>query len=173
MSETAAIPPEEVLAWLAARFVIDPDHGSMVWVVPPKNHPRMLGREAGSLRPNRAGKVYVHIKKDRRVFKRGWLIFLWVHGRWPTACLDHIDGNSTNDRISNLRDATVTENAWNHKRRARRIPLPMGVRRLRAGRFEARIGFNKKQLHLGSFETPEEAHRVYVAKRRELYGQFA
>tara|TARA_A100001391_G_scaffold176590_1_gene139871 strand:+ start:9886 stop:10032 length:147 start_codon:yes stop_codon:yes gene_type:complete len=48
----------------------------------------------------------------------------------------------------------------------------MGVRIGRSG-FEARIGFNKKLIFIGSFGTPEEASDAYQVKRKELYGEFA
>jgi hypothetical protein len=37
----------------------------------------------------------------------------------------------------------------------------------------ARIGFNKKELWLGLFETADEAARVYNEKAVELFGEFA
>jgi len=164
----------EIIEWMRASFEIDAERGLLIWRHPPKNHPRMIDREAGSFRPTHWGKRYCHIKKDRHAFKRGYLIFLWVYGRWPAPCLDHIDGNSENDSIANLREATTTENAWNHKKRARRINLPMGVRLItKSGRYEARIGFHGNQLTLGAYDTPEAAHAVYLAKRKELYREWA
>jgi hypothetical protein len=164
----------EIIEWMRASFEVDAERGSLIWRHPPKNHSRMIGREAGSLRRAHNGKRYCHVKKDRRSLKRGHLIFLWVYRRWPTPCLDHIDGNSENDGIANLREATITQNAWNHKKRARRIKLPMGVRLIvKSGRYQARIGLHGKQLHLGAYDTPEAAHTAYVAKRKELYREWA
>src|SRR3990167_7840191 len=94
-----------VLAWMRATFDIDAEKGLLVWKVPPKHHPRLIGKPAGSARPNHNGKHYVVIKKGQRALKRSRLIFLWTHGRWPEPCVDHIDGNSTNDAIGNLRQA--------------------------------------------------------------------
>lgn len=154
-------------------FSINAETGSVVWVDPPKYHPRMRGKEAGTLKPNHSGKLYCVIRIGRQPVKRGHLIFFSVFGRWPKPCLDHVNGDSTDDRIGNLREATVTQNAWNHKRRAKRSKLPMGVRSVKSGRYQARLAVNKKMLHLGTFATPEEAHAVYRQKRSEMYGQFA
>lgn len=154
-------------------FRIDAERGSVVWVSPPKYHPRMLGKEAGGLRPTHAGKLYCVIHIGRQAVKRGHLIFFSVHGKWPAPCLDHINGDSTDDRIENLREATLTQNAWNHKRRAKRSLLPMGVRSVESGRYQARLAVNKRMLHLGTFDTPEQAHAVYKQKRKEMYGTFA
>lgn len=158
---------------LTRLFRVDLDNGRLFWREPPPNHTRLLGAEAGSARPNQSGKLYWHVKIGGRAIKRGHIIYFLSFGHWPTPCLDHKDGNSLNDAASNLRAATATENAWNHKRRKRRINLPMGVRSIASGRYEARISFHGTQLHLGAFETPEQAHTAYVAKREELYREFA
>lgn len=171
--KTRDLDASEILEWMRDCLHVDAPRGVLLWKKPPHNHPRMIGKEAGSARPNQSGKQYVHVKRDKIALRRGWLIFLWFFRRWPDECLDHIDGNSLNDSIANLRDATVTQNAWNHKGRARRIDLPMGVRLIPSGRYQARIACNKKMLHLGAFDTPEEAQRVYLAKRKELFHEYA
>lgn len=154
-------------------FVVDMDAGRMFWRDGPRTHPRLKGVEAGSIRTQHSGKLYWIIKIDGKTYKRSHLIFLLANGYWPTPCVDHINGNSTDDRPSNLRQATIQQNAWNHKKRKRRASLPMGVRSLPSGRYEARIGHNGRQVHLGSYETPAAAQAVYLDKRRELYGEFA
>lgn len=60
----------------------------------------------------------------------------------------------------------------NHRSRSKRTDLPMGVRKLGGG-FQARLRFMGKQMHLGVYGTPEEAHAVYAAKRQEVFGEFA
>jgi hypothetical protein len=154
-------------------FDIDWDAGRFFWKEPPWNHPRLLGTEAGCARPTHNEKYYWVIKVGK-AHRRGRLMFLAAHGRWPEPCLDHIDGDSLNDRLNNIREATVTENAWNHKRRSRRIPLPMGVRlNNKSGRYSARISVHGKQIHLGAYDTPEQAAEAYQTKRGEFYGDFA
>ena len=154
-------------------FELDKNSGKLFWIKPPKNHPDLLGKEAGCLTRNSNGKGYWMIQVDGKKYKRSHIVFFLVNGFWPKPCVDHINGDSTDDRPSNIRQATFTENAWNHKKRARRINLPIGVKNLASGRFEARIGYLGKQIHLGSFQSLDEASAVYQSKRRELYGQFA
>jgi hypothetical protein len=147
--------------------------GRVYWKSPSKFHPDLIGAEAGCEQSTLRGKSYWVIKIHGKKLKRSRMIFLIAHGRYPHPCVDHINGNSLDDRLLNLREATITENAWNHRFRARRIELPMGVRALASGRYQARISLNKKQIHLGSFETPDQARSVYLAKRKELYREFA
>lgn len=155
-------------------FRIDDVSGKFFWKNPPHTHPRLLGLEAGGPRRSHNGKEYWVIRIGGIGHKRGRLMHLAIHGELPIPCVDHINGDSLDDRPPNLRQATVTENAWNHKKRARKQALPMGVRLIPAsGRFQARIGVNKKQIHLGSYDTPEEAAAVYAAKRKEYFHEFA
>ena len=158
---------------LESLFYFDLEAGKVYWKSPPKTHPRMQDKEAGTLRPSANGKIYCSIHVDKRAIKRGRLIFFIVNGFWPRPCVDHINGDSTDDRPTNLRQATVTQNSWNHKKRAKLSNLPMGVRSVKSGRFQARIAVNNKMIHLGTFETPGEASDFYQAKRKEFYGEFA
>lgn len=170
---TADLDPAVVLEWLNKHFHVRANWGRIFWKLPPANHARLLNQEAGSFRRNHSGKRYCHIKMGGIAIKRGWLVFLYKKGRWPNGCLDHKDGNSEFDGIANLREATITQNAQNHKSRARRINLPMGVRYTPGGRYQARIGINKKQVAIGVFDTPEEARAAYLRKRKEAFGEFA
>ena len=153
-------------------FSLDSQTGKLFWLKPPKRHPDLIGKEAGCAVTSRK-KSYWTIQVNGKKIKRGKIVFYMTHGFWPKPCIDHINGNSLDDRPENLRQATITENAWNHKNRARSIDLPMGVRYTSYGKFQARISFNKQQIHLGVFETKEEAQQSYLSKRKELYGQFA
>lgn len=161
------------LEWMRESFYVYPERGSIVWRNPPCRHPRLVGTEAGSPHPSNSGKRYQRIKMNGKTLKRGWLIFLWCNGRWPSPLLDHIDGNSENDAVGNLREATQMQNAWNHKKRAKKSPLPMGVRLASSGRFVARISVNKRHETIGVFDTANEASAAYQSKRREYFDEYA
>jgi hypothetical protein len=98
---------------------------------------------------------------------------MWMTGSWPKDMIDHIDGNSMNDAWCNLREADCVTNAWNHKKRQKKSPLPMGVRQAQSGKYVARISCNKKHITIGTFENPEIAHQAYCEARREYFGKFA
>lgn len=153
-------------------FDVYPNEGKFFWKNVSKYHNQINGMEAGCASPAN-GKYYWHIKINNKRYKRGRLMFFYVYGKFPNPCVDHINGDSLDDRIENLRQATVIENAWNHKKRKRKINLPMGVRNTKNGKYQARISFKGKQFHLGVFETVEQAQNIYQIKRKELYGEFA
>lgn len=163
------IEQTDVLRLFRVCFV----EGRLFWRIAPRTHPRLVGREAGSLRRSASGKLYCHVKIDGKPYKRGHLIYLAANGEWPSPCLDHIDGNSLNDALSNIRRASVLENAWNHKKRSKRSDTPMGVRRLPSGRFQARLAKQNQQISVGTFATREAAIAAYRAARERYFGNFA
>lgn len=158
---------------LKAALLYAPRKGVFYWINPPRSHAELLGEEAGGPVPAKEGKFYHVIQIGRVKYRRSRLAFLYMEGRWPAEMIDHINSNSLDDRWLNLREATGTQNAWNHKSRARRINLPMGVRTNASGRFAARISVNRKQIQLGSFDTAEAASAAYASARLKYFGEFA
>jgi len=84
---------------------------------------------------------------------------------------DHIDGNIHNNRRSNLRLATASQNGQNHKIRKDNKTGVKGVRFCR-GSYHVTINFEKKRTHLGCFKTLEEAKRVYEDAATKLHGAY-
>jgi hypothetical protein len=86
--------------------------------------------------------------------------------------VDHINGNGLDNRRSNLRVCTRTQNQQNihvtHNKHGYK-----GVEQQRGGKYRANIYFDGKRLITRGFNTPEEAARAYDKKARELFGEFA
>lgn len=88
--------------------------------------------------------------------------------------VDHINGNPLDNRKVNLRRCAKQQNEFNQKVRADNTSGFRGVcADKRRGGFRAYISKDKKQYHLGRFDTPEEAAKAYNAKAVELFGEFA
>jgi hypothetical protein len=88
----------------------------------------------------------------------------------PGLWADHISGDPLDNRRSNLRPATPSQNAYNRRLNTWR-DLPRGVHRNKGG-FQAEITVNGRRWKLGTFRTPEEAHAAYVAAAQEHHGEF-
>lgn len=157
--------------YLKSKLLYAPNKGVFYWIDPPMGHSNLLGEEAGYIQ--NGVKKYHAIQIDGVKYKRSRLAFLYMMGSWPPDCIDHINGNSLDDRWQNLRAATIMQNNWNHKRRSKLSDLPMGVRINANGKYSARIGVNKKQIQIGTFDTPAQAYEAYLTAREKYFGQFA
>lgn len=86
---------------------------------------------------------------------------------------DHKNNNGFDNRRSNLRFAAWTSNSQNMKKKSDSKQPYKGIQQLPSGRWSARITINKKTEHIGTFDTPEEAHEAYCQKAHEAFGEFA
>lgn len=162
-----ALPVDYILR----RFRVNIHTGRCFWIDPPKVHPRMIGKEAGTVRGS-SSKKYCVIKINKKGYRRAQLIFAVANGAWPFPCLDHKNGDSLDDRAINLRIATRLQNSQNRKIGKPGKELPMGVR-LVNGRYQARITVRKKMVHLGCFSSPMKASSVYRKARKYFFGEWA
>lgn len=95
----------------------------------------------------------------------------FVTGVWPGDQIDHIDGDKTNNRFANLRDVSQTVNMQNQRRPYSNNKIGLaGVYRHKAnGRIYSQIRVSKKLVHLGYFDTPEQASEAFLKAKRELH----
>lgn len=88
--------------------------------------------------------------------------------------VDHINGDSLDNRRSNLRLAT---NAQNHCNMPATRPNQLGFRgieTMKDGRqFKARIKVEGQIIRIGPFSTPEDAARGYDLMAKHYHGEFA
>ena len=85
--------------------------------------------------------------------------------------VDHINGNSLDNRRANLRICTHQQNLWNSHRR---LGLYKGVYEGPGSKkWRANIVVNKKSKHLGMYNSPQDAARAYDKAAMELFGEYA
>jgi hypothetical protein len=153
----------------------DPDTGAFTWRKRDNARPCWNSRYT----KGRAGTIsettgYVVINTGKRLYRAHRLAWLYVYGRWPRLQIDHRNGDRTDNRITNLREASQTENNANASVRTDNRCGFKGVRiNPISGRYRARIRINGKAKHLGYFDSPEEAHSAYCAAAQEVFGEFA
>jgi len=87
---------------------------------------------------------------------------------------DHINGNKLDNRKENLRHCTKSENMRNRGKQTNNKSGYKGVSwHLRAKKWLAHIVINRKSIHLGLFDDPEEASKTYRKAEKEMFGEFA
>jgi hypothetical protein len=88
--------------------------------------------------------------------------------------IDHINRNGLDNRRSNLRVCTVSQNHINRPMTKRNSSGYKGVGRVHNGtKWRADIRKDQKQYYLGSFDTKEEAAKAYNEMAIEMFGDFA
>ena len=88
--------------------------------------------------------------------------------------VDHINLNKSDNRRSNLRICTRTENIINRLvQRNNSSGFKGVVWHKRIEKFQARIGVGKKRLHLGYFDNALDAAKAYNNSAKQYHGQFS
>ena len=143
----------------------DADTGIFTWLV------SLNGRgKTGALAGNISVLGYRRIGIDRQCYKASRLAIFYMTGKWPEFDVDHINGDSTDDRYLNLRDVPTYVNLQN-QRKAKSSNKSTGVLGVtRSGsRFRARIGIDGRHDDIGIFPTLEQASQAYIEAKRKLH----
>lgn len=129
------------------------------WVSAWKWHARKsFGGFYAARTTSKGGKVFLH----RAILKA------------PTGMyVDHINGDSLDNRRANLRLVTHQQNMMNRVLSSSNTSRFKGVYwQNRGGRWIAKIKYNQKIRHIGTFLTEEDAARAYDTVARELFGDY-
>jgi hypothetical protein len=100
-------------------------------------------------------------------YRVGWALY---YGKWPSYEIDHINGVSCDDRISNLRDVPRKTNQENVRRAtSRSITGVLGVSKDN-NRYKTSINTGGgKMKYIGSFKTIEEAKEAFIKAKRTYH----
>lgn len=122
------------------------------------------GERAGSL----SGHGYRKICIDYGRYYEHHLAWLIEHGYWPDE-IDHKDGDGNNNAIDNLRECNRTQNNFNRAANPGESGLKGAYRDHRSLQWYSKIQVRSQVIHLGMFNTAEEAHIAYM----EAYDRYA
>lgn len=128
---------------------------------------RKTGRDGptnGTLHDN----GYLRLRWKDKLYYVSHIIWVYCYGDWPKQTIDHINGIKTDNRLDNLRDVSLAENIRNravsrsperniHLTKDRKIP-----------KYHVQFTKNKKTIHVGSFDTKEEAYRARDLAEKQL-----
>ena len=113
---------------------------------------------------------YVVIRFDGELYFAHRLIYALCHGRITSEVIDHVNGCRNDNRIENLRLVSASTNQQNLRKSLSNNKIGLlGVTRTPQGRFKAQISAPGRPVHIGHYDSPEEAHAAYVAVKREVH----
>jgi hypothetical protein len=151
-----------------------PDTGEFVWRRRRTNSRFWNTRYAGKIAGHRYPRGYLTLAIDGRAILVHRLAWAYVHGVWPLFDIDHINGDPSDNRIENLREADGRQNGFNQGLRKSNTSGIKGVSwAANAGKWQATMRIHGKATYLGRFPTKEEAAAAYAAASAKHHGEFA
>ncbi len=107
-------------------------------------------------------KGYIHITiKGGKLFGHHFAWYM-VYGNVDFNLLDHINKNKSDNRICNLRIITDQQNKWNNNAKGCYFDNIMN-------KWRSRITIDKNKIHLGYFNTEEEARNSYLEAKKKYH----
>jgi hypothetical protein len=118
--------------------------------------------------------ISLNYNKKKYALQSSRIVFLLHHGYLTKGkCIDHIDNNSLNNKIENLRECTITQNNHNTKLRKNNTSGHKGVTWCKkAKKWKVAINANGKYHYFGLYVNLEDAIKVAIEARKKLHGKF-
>lgn len=155
-------PVSGVLVWKSRE---GSDRGTHSW------NAKHAGKRAGG---SRGVYGYRGVKILGKVYMEHRVIWLFVNDEWPKIDIDHINGDSEDNRLENLRVATRTQNIQNQKCRMDNLAGLKGIQwRSDMKKYHVRITVNGIRRTVGWYVDPNEAHAAYCREAGVSFGEFA
>lgn len=130
---------------------------------------QFAGQECGC--DNGAG--YVVARINRVSIKAHRIAFAIFHGRWPDGMIDHVNGDKSDNRIANLREASRSQNLQNQRKRKGSSKFKGVTWHSAANKWHSQIRLNKENHRLGYFDNEREAAEAYDSAAIAMFGEFA
>lgn len=114
----------------------------------------------------------IWIKKDGKKIRYSLRMHRFLLNTPKGKVVDHINGNGLDNRRENIRICDQKNNVCNAIAHRNSISKYRGVS-LQSGKWKVQIQINKKKIHLGYFDSEEEAAQVYNKAAKKYHGEFA
>jgi hypothetical protein len=129
-----------------------------------------VGAVAGHINKQRG---YVHVRVDGVLYKGHRLAWAIHYGEQPPKVIDHANGDTSDNRIENLRGACQSYNSGNRRMSSNNTTGYKGVYLDRSGKFRAQGKKYQKVAYLGMHKTSKDAAEAYNLWAVEAFGEFA
>ena len=150
--------------YLLETYNYDPKTGFLTWAKKISDKVN-IGSRAGSLHKQRG---YRYVRINKKAYSEHRVIWFYLTKNWPTAIIDHINGIKDDNRKTNLRDISLTDNQRNQRTAHRHnITGVLGVVFHKKNKnYVAQIVVNRKTIYLGSYDSIDAASIAYQAAKR-------
>lgn len=138
-----------------------------------------LSRWSWSAKISRSGNVYALTVRTTKKIQEHFQMHRVIIDCPDDMQVDHINGDTLDNRRENLRICTQAQNLWNRGKSRRNTSGYKGVfvNRVSANsgypRYYAQIRVNGRKITRGMFDSPEDAARMYDVLARQHHGEFA
>jgi len=161
------LKPKLSRAQLQELLAYDPKTGAFTWRKSNRNV--STGDVAGTI--NSEGYRVITVNGVKYHAHR--LAWLFAKGAWPDRQIDHRNLVRSDNRLLNLRSATVSQNGQNRQMQSNNRSGYKGVHfSKRRGCWVAKICIQRNEIHLGYFSDPEAASTAYEQAETSLFGEF-
>mgnify|MGYP003472828410 FL=1 len=141
-----------------------PDTGIFTWRT--NRQKSLIGKENKEV----LNTGYITVRVFGRRYLAHRLAWAYTYGHLPSAYIDHINGDKSDNRICNLRECSHAENHQNMAIQSNNKSGYIGVgwHRLR-NKWRASITINRKHIHLGFYPTAEAAYEAYCEAKSKYH----
>ena len=128
----------------------------------------------GAIAGTRMSTGYIGIKLPDRLVLAHRLAWLWMTGKWPDREIDHINGDRADNRWSNLREATRSQQAQNGAMRSTNTSGRIGVFLDKSRqKWVADVTLYGKSVFRNRYDSFQEACVARESAERKAFGEFA
>lgn len=117
---------------------------------------------------------YLRVCVGGQLYYAHRVVWALANGVWPVGVIDHINGDKTDNRPTNLRDVSVAVNQHNQRVAQRtdgRTSGLLGVSWAKANnKWRAAIKVAGRSKFIGYFDSEAAAHAAYLDAKSQLHG---
>jgi hypothetical protein len=158
---------DQIISQEYLREIFNYKDGEFYW----KNHKykALNNKKVGGIN----GMGYHQLTINSKLYATHRLIFLFHYNFLPKT-IDHIDGNKLNNKIENLREATLSQNQQNTKKHKDNTSGVKGITWHKFNkRWQVQMTVNGKNKYFGAYKDIDYAKFVIDAMRNKYHKEFA